>query len=213
MISIGKEFEEERKRQKLTVEEVSKATKIRPEFLEAIEEGKFEKLPSPAYAHGFVRNYAKFLGLPVEKTLALFRREFDAKKSFEVLPNGLANPNEYNAPRFRLGRSSMLIAAVGVLLLVFLIYQYRSALFNPPLKVDYPKENEVVNSLNFEVRGKTDSNATLYIENEPVTVQSDGTFRKDVTIFPGTSTINLRVVNSFGKETKLLRRVEVKQGY
>ncbi len=213
MITIGAEFESERRRQKLTIEEVAKATKIRPEFLEAIEEGKFDKLPSPAYAHGFVRNYAKFLGLPVEKTLALFRREFDEKKSFEVLPKGLANPNQYNAPRFRLGRSAIVIAGVGVFLLAFLVYQYRSALFNPPLKVEYPKENEVVSSLNFEVKGKTDPNATLYVENEAVSIESNGSFKKEVTIFPGSSTIRFKVVNSFGKETELVRKVEVKQGY
>lgn len=209
MIRIGAIFSEERKRKNLTLEEISKATKIREEFLGAIEKGDFKALPSSAYAYGFVRNYAKFLGLPVEKSLALFRREFDEKKNIEVLPKGFSNPREYSAPRFRIGKSMILVCLIFFAVVAFLIFQYRAAIFNPGLSVEYPLENQTVNSVNIEVRGKTDPNSTLSIDNKDVSVESDGTFKKVITAFPGNAVINIRAENKFGRVTILKRSIKV----
>jgi cytoskeletal protein RodZ len=210
MIRIGQQFQEERKRQNLTLEEISKATKIRVEFLTAIEKGDFDALPSSAYAAGFVRNYAKYLGLPVEKSLAIYRREYDESKAQELLPKGLSDPSQFSGSKYKFGRSGIIIAAVLALLSLFLVYQYRSALFDPGLKVDSPKENEVVNSATVEVRGKTDPNGTLLIEGEAVSINPDGSFRKEITVFPGESSFTLKVTNRFGRETELIRNIVVR---
>lgn len=211
MIRIGPSFAEERKRKNLSIEEVARATKIREEFLLAIEHGDFKDLPSPTYAYGFVRNYAKFLGLPVDKTLAIFRREFDERKEVEVLPKGFIKPS-YFFPKFRIGRNVILVGVVCVFILGFLFYQYRSAIFNPKLEVNSPKENEVLNSLTVEIKGKTDPNATLSVENQEVPIGSNGEFIKKITVFPGSTTLNIRVENKFGRVTILERTILVKPG-
>lgn len=201
MITIGQQFEEERLRQKLTLDQVSKATKIRGEFLEAIEAGDYKKLPGSSYAQGFVRNYAKFLGLPVERSLALFRREFNVEKSFDVLPKGLTNPQE-RIGKFRIGRNILLIAGLFIVIGLFILFQYRAAFLNPGLKIDYPKENQTVKTLTIDVRGKTDPDTTIFIEGEAVSVNTDGTFTKEIAVFPGKSTINFLVENKFGRKTQ-----------
>ena len=210
MIRIGAQFQEERKKQNLSLEEVARATKIRVDFLSAIERGDYKKLPVVSYAHGFVRNYARFLGLPVEKSLALFRREFDEKKSIEVLPRGLTNQGEFSLPKFRIGRSTILIAAVLLIIVFFLLFQYRSAFFNPDLKVEAPRENQTVNSLIVEVKCKTDPNSTLSVENEQVPIEKNGSFRKEITVFPGRTSIDFQVENKFGIITAVKRNIIVK---
>ncbi|MBP9716544.1 MAG: helix-turn-helix domain-containing protein [Candidatus Levybacteria bacterium] len=212
MINIGAQFQEERKNQNLSIEEVARATKIRAEFLNAIERGDYKKLPSPAYAHGFVRNYAKFLGLPVERSLAIFRREFDEKKNIEVLPRGLTNSSDFSIPRFKIGKSALLIGVVFLALAGFLFFQYRAAVFNPGLDVDSPEENQVLSSLNIEVRGKTDPNGILMVENEQVTINSDGSFKKQITVFPGSTSLTFQVENKFGRTTTLERKINIKLG-
>lgn len=212
MIKIGAEFQEERKRQNLTLVEVARATKIREEFLSAIERGDHKKLPSPAYAYGFVRNYAKFLGLPVEKSLALFRRDFDEKKSIEVLPKGLTSTGEFSIPKFKIGRSAFLITTVLVIIVAFLLFQYRSALFNPTLTLDSPEENQIVNSLTVEIRGKTDPNATLTVDNEQIPIDNDGSFKKQISVFPGRRSLIFQVENKFGRVTSLKRNINVTPG-
>lgn len=212
MITIGEQFAQERKNKGLTITEVSKATKIREDFLRAIERGDFKALPGSSYAYGFVRNYAKYLGLPVEKSLALFRREYDEKKNVEVLPRGFTNPKEYSISRFKFGRSALALVVISILVIGFILFQYRSAIFNPGLKMDSPKENAILNSLNIQVSGKTDPDATLTVNGVQVSVEDNGSFTKQITVFPGTVIIDLRAQNRFGKVSEIKRVVNVKPG-
>ncbi len=209
MIRIGITFSEERKRQNLTLSEVASILKIKVEFLEAIEEGNFNALPSSAYAHGFVRNYAKFLGLPVEKSLAIFRREDSAEKTIDVLPKGLLKERQIALPRLRFGKSAVLGGILFIIILGFLLFQYRAAVFDPALSIDMPRENDTVKSLTIEVKGKTDPNATLLIGSESVPIQNDGTFKKKIAVFPGNTILEFKVENKFGRTTTLKRNIKV----
>ena len=202
MITIGQQFAEERKSKKLTLEEISKATKIRAEFLEAIEKGEYKKLPGSSYAQGFVRNYAKYLGLPVERSLALFRREFNAEKSFEVLPKGFANSSDISFKSFRLGRSVFLVGLFFACLGLFILFQYRAAFLNPSLRIDSPREDQVVKSLTVSIKGNTDPDTTLFIEGEAISINPDGSFQSEISVFPGKSTIKFLAENRFGRKTQ-----------
>ena len=55
--------------------DVAQILRIRYVHLEAIEAGRFEDLPGPAYAVGFVRAYAKHLGLDADEVVKRFRAE------------------------------------------------------------------------------------------------------------------------------------------
>jgi cytoskeletal protein RodZ len=59
----------------LDVDYVAQILKIRPAVLVAIESGKFDELPGPAYAVGFVRSYATYLGLDAEALVVRFKTE------------------------------------------------------------------------------------------------------------------------------------------
>jgi cytoskeleton protein RodZ len=60
---IGTMLREERERQGLSLDTVSDKTKISRSCLAAIEDGNESFLPHPVYAKGFIKNYAKLLGL------------------------------------------------------------------------------------------------------------------------------------------------------
>lgn len=47
----------------ISLEEVAQRTYIKPPYLAALEEGDVSKLPAPVYVHGYIRQYAKLLGL------------------------------------------------------------------------------------------------------------------------------------------------------
>ena len=53
-------------RQGLDLADCAAATRIRERYLIAIEDGRFESLPGPAYVSGFVRAYAAHLGVAVD---------------------------------------------------------------------------------------------------------------------------------------------------
>ena len=51
----------------LDLPEVSEHLRIRPHYLSMLEDGRYDELPARPYAIGFVRSYAKYLGLPSEE--------------------------------------------------------------------------------------------------------------------------------------------------
>lgn len=63
MLEIGTRLKEKRIAKGLSIEDVQNATKIRPWYIEAIEEGKFEKLPGKFYEKSFIKSYADFVEL------------------------------------------------------------------------------------------------------------------------------------------------------
>ena len=63
MFEIGNSLRETRLRQEFDFPELEHATKIRAKYLRALEDERFELLPSHTYIKGFLRSYAEYLGL------------------------------------------------------------------------------------------------------------------------------------------------------
>lgn len=209
MVKLGQRLHNLRVQKKLSIDEVSQAIKIKPIFLTAIEKGEYHKLPSPAYAQGFVRNYATYLGLSRAEITALFKREFDEKRAYKVLPDSLVTANEYPVQRLRIQQSLLIASSVLLLFLGYLLFQYRAAFLPPSLTITSPQPDSTT-AKEIIVAGKADSNATVFVNNQPVTVNSNGEFSKRLTLFPGNATITVRAENRFGKVTQEQRSIVVK---
>lgn len=66
---VGDVFKAKRKELNLSLKEVENSTSIRSVYLEAIEEGQIQEYISGVYALGFIKQYAQFLGLDIEKMI------------------------------------------------------------------------------------------------------------------------------------------------
>jgi transcriptional regulator with XRE-family HTH domain len=67
LASFGEELRREREIRGISLKEISDATKISKRFLEAIEKNDHRTLPAPVFTRGFVREYARYLGLASEE--------------------------------------------------------------------------------------------------------------------------------------------------
>ncbi|HVP79343.1 MAG TPA: helix-turn-helix transcriptional regulator [Thermodesulfobacteriota bacterium] len=63
MESPGKFLKKERETRNISLEEISKFTKVREHYLKAIEEDQYELLPAIPYVKGFLNVYARYLTL------------------------------------------------------------------------------------------------------------------------------------------------------
>ena len=63
MFEIGNSLREARLRRQMEFAEAEHGTKIRGKYLRALEDERFELLPSHTYVKGFLRSYAEYLGL------------------------------------------------------------------------------------------------------------------------------------------------------
>jgi cytoskeletal protein RodZ len=116
MDEIGQLLRDARERLGFTLEEVEKATRIRAERLEALENGQMEQLPSEAQARGFLKNYAGFLGLDSDEILDQYDEQRGRGRR-GILPKR-AEPERQTSPMFvnvrrrRLISSDLIVTAV-----------------------------------------------------------------------------------------------------
>ncbi|CEP68708.1 Domain of unknown function DUF4115 [Moorella glycerini] len=76
MEKVGEMLRAARQEKGISLREVEEATKIRLRYLEALEKGNYDQIPGRVYALGFVRNYARFLGLDVQAVVQQFKQEY-----------------------------------------------------------------------------------------------------------------------------------------
>ena len=78
----------------------------------------------------------------------------------------------------------------------------------PPLVIESPMEEEEVTSA-LTVVGNTDPQATVTINNQQVSVESDGTFRQSILLPQGTRTITIQTTSRAGKSRTVQRTIHV----
>lgn len=71
-MTFGESLRKERELRGITLDEISQHTKVHPRFLEAIEHDDLSVLPAKAFAKGFLRSYAKVVGLDEDEVIANF---------------------------------------------------------------------------------------------------------------------------------------------
>ncbi|MCS7324868.1 MAG: helix-turn-helix transcriptional regulator [Anaerolineae bacterium] len=72
---LARQLRAAREARGLSLDEAARMVRIRKRYLEAMERGDFSHLPEGAPARGFVRNYARFLGLNPEAAVAALEAE------------------------------------------------------------------------------------------------------------------------------------------
>jgi cytoskeletal protein RodZ len=73
--TVGAFLREARETTGRSVADVALSLRIHPKFVEAIEDSRYQDLPGPTYAVGFVRSYADYLGLDTETLVGQYKAE------------------------------------------------------------------------------------------------------------------------------------------
>lgn len=73
--TVGHFLKERRHMAGIEIVDVAQHLRIKPEIIKAIEDNDDDQLPEEVYVIGFIKSYARFLGLDVTKTVLDYRRE------------------------------------------------------------------------------------------------------------------------------------------
>jgi cytoskeleton protein RodZ len=118
---VGATLREVRTRRKIDLESVEAAVKIRVRYLRAIENEEWDLLPGDAYARGFVRTYANFLGLDGNRLADEYRRGSGMPRPAERLPRvdpGRPAPRQPRQPRLPARVTAVAVSGALVAILV-----------------------------------------------------------------------------------------------
>jgi len=115
-----------REARQISLEEIAKKTKISLRFLRAIEKGEDRILPADVFVRGFLRSYARILGLDSEEIVEQYKQDHG------ILAGGGDEDNARPLPLFFLWVS---LAVIGVCLVAALVFFFRpwSKSPGPPL--------------------------------------------------------------------------------
>lgn len=78
METVGKYLQRERELRNISLKEISSSTKIRESLLRAIEDDRYDLLPSPVFIKGFLIAYGKYIG--VDPSDVILRYESDLEE-------------------------------------------------------------------------------------------------------------------------------------
>ncbi len=119
--TIGALLRETRENYGGDLERIAAALRIKPAYLTALEEGRYDRLPAPVYALGFMRAYAIHMGLDGEEAVRRFKQEANGLEISRdlVFPIPLA---DHSIPR-----KPILIAGLLLLIAAYAVWYYFSS--------------------------------------------------------------------------------------
>ncbi len=119
MPALGDEFRSAREARGLTLSDVAEAIHIRSVYLNAIEQDDWPSIGAPVYVRGFLRTYARFLGIDAEAAVARFNETAPPERP-SVTTVGPVDERE------RTGPSLWVVAGtvVALLLVAFVGYEW-----------------------------------------------------------------------------------------
>ena len=139
MESIGEFFKQVREDKGLTIDDVASKTRIRSDFVKAMEEGNFAKLPDQVFARGFVRSYARSLGLDEDDAIHRFTQSAGAYYDKQGERERLKVKQAEEERKRRSNRKAVAIAiGIAILTLIFLLSREQSSLLVRRSNSDLP---------------------------------------------------------------------------
>lgn len=213
--TIGSILEDRRKDRGLTLKEVAEITKIKTEYLHALEKGDYSLFASEVYLKGFLRNYAKFLGVGTERALALYRRE---RSDFEKLkPIGITSKIRETTLNLAItpGRIIAIIVLGLILGTLYYVGTYVGAIFAAPqLSLETPLAleagaTEVYNteSTTIKIEGQAEIGAKLTINGEKYQTNNFQDFFAEFELEEGTNEFIINAESQFGKVSTIELKV------
>lgn len=215
--SLGRVLRERRERLGLNLKEIEFDTKIRPEYITALETRNFDKLPADLYLERIVKNYAYYLGLDPKTALKLLKVDKDRYITTKQYPGSFYDVDDLGHvveeqqfvspfPTRTFVFTPKVIAFALTGLTTILIGAYLTDLVaelhaKPLLTIEQPNPGVVIDSNNVIVSGIAKPGSTVSINNLVVSVDQNGKFEEILFLKNGTNQVHVRAEDN-GKITE-----------
>lgn len=170
METIGKYLKRVRETCGYSLEDVAGITRINLRYLEAIEEDDFAKIPGETFSHGFIRSYARCIGISDEEI---------SRKISETLktePQAVNTQNQHDmaersAVRKRGKARIILPAAAGVILAALLIVLFTSGRESGTIRNSKELKEVPAESIEVQPQVVAENNQVVQKKVEPVVLK------------------------------------------
>jgi cytoskeletal protein RodZ len=206
-LSCGQKLKQVRLEKNLSLEVVAQKINIKENYLLALEEDRFDQLPTGLYGRNFIREYAKFLNLNSNEIVAAwqeqtktendtdpFSRKIIARHNFIIFPKLLRN---------------LLIFGAVIICFLYLIFYFKKIILPPQLIITYPSTNLSLNESSLTVTGETENEAEVSINGELVLNNNNGLFEQTINLKKGLNNITIKAKKKYSREEIITRQILV----
>lgn len=199
MKNVSELLKNTRKQLGFSQDKVSSETKIKKPLIQALEEGNFSKFPSISTTKGFIKIYAKYLGLDPNKVGLLYKRESKEVESHMMVKKQkkVKIPFMFNG---RIAFTIFFILLMVIIMGIYAIHEYIVFKTPPTLNITKPKISSLsVYKPNIQIIGKTNAGNNVFIGGYKVTnINPNGSFNITVGLQNGLNKIDISAVNPLG---------------
>ncbi|HYF05505.1 MAG TPA: helix-turn-helix transcriptional regulator [Patescibacteria group bacterium] len=186
----------------LSQEEFSARSGVVLKHIAALEEGRYNVLPADIYVIGFLRQIAATLGIPDKDLIRQFKKEVGTQRLLQARHKKPIRVRWYSG--ISLTPKSLSVSLAFLLLLSFGFYIYVQIIklnSSPNLVIYEPKADQVVTDFTLRISGKADPGTTVFINNQPLSLDSEGNFSSELNVSEGKQSLQFLAKNRFEKET------------
>jgi cytoskeletal protein RodZ len=196
-----------------SLKEVESATKIRKKYLQWIESGDYEHLTDDVYALGYIKSYADYLGFDTTPIVNMYKKERLIYKQNKETGGYIKSDNNMSLKPLG-GQNFVLSSKTLVLMFSIMLFvmisgylAWQVIIIAAPPNITLNSNQERVTTDFVIISGQTDGDSDVYIDNSPISTNTDGSFSERVSLVSGSNVITVSAKNQLGKTTTVTRTV------
>ena len=205
--NLGEKLRQARLFKNLKIEAVAKKINIRSEYLIALEEERYDNLPTGLYGKKFLKEYAQFLGLNPKKFLDSWQEENETTLTNNPFQQKIVKKRQFLI--FPKIIKNILIGSAILICFLYLIFYFRRIVLPPNLIVTQPAKNLVVKDNSLLITGQTEREAEVKINGELVLNNHDGFFSQTVNLKQGINSLVIKAKKKYSQEKIITRQILV----
>ncbi len=202
--TLGEYLASVRKQKELDIKTVAEANQIKPSYIEQLETGDYTRMPSDVYVRGFLKSLAKFYRIKE----SILIDQYEKERGFGATTHATPLRSRFNLLALT-PRNILITVSVCVALLAagYVAAEIRSVLAPPYLSLSEPAKDGVIEGNSIVVAGKGEPGAEIFINNQPVLIDSNGQFNENLILSEGVNIIQVLERNKFGKTSTVTRQI------
>jgi transcriptional regulator with XRE-family HTH domain len=225
--TIGEMLISARENSQLSRVDIAREIKVSEKYLEALEKGRYNDLPSPVYIKNYLRLYSRALGIRWDKIEERYQQEITV---YHQHPHTKPHDEARTRPRLRQqktairphvaagahGQQALLIprllkiGAFGIVIMVMIVYFAWGVvrLLSPPaLVILSPAQDIIVTSPDIVIEGQSEPEVAVEINGQAIGVEPDGRFREELVLRDGLNTIRVTAQSKLSRQNEAIRHV------
>ena len=210
--TLGDKLKKTRKKKQMSLLKIEERTGIQVKYLIALETGNYHKIYGEIYLKNFLSIYAKVLNLNTEEILKLFKEEqkillagqrvnFNIFSKIKKKTRLLFIPNIFK---------KNLIRFFFIILLIYVLFEIANIISPPKLIIQNPLDNLIISESIINIKGETNINANIKINNQEISKNNNGSFNKIINLQPGLNLIKISTQKKHSREMIQYRTIIVK---